>query len=61
MSIAQLKGNGGKLYLVKWDQSTGWGENRIRITLKQVRSNLVKWTHIQFITWQPDKETIAFK
>ena len=39
MSIAQLKGKGGKLYLVKWDESSGWGENRI--TLKQVRDNLV--------------------
>jgi hypothetical protein len=39
MSIAQLKGKGGKLYLVKWDENSGWGENRI--TLKQVRDNLV--------------------
>ena len=39
MSIAQLKGKGGKLYLVKWDAKSGWGENRL--TLKQVRDNLV--------------------
>jgi hypothetical protein len=39
MSIAQLKGKGGKLYLVKWDESSGWGENRL--TVKQVRDNLV--------------------
>jgi hypothetical protein len=39
MSIAQLKGKGGKLYLVKWDESSGWGENRL--TVKQVRDNVV--------------------
>ena len=39
MSIAQLKGKGGKLYLVKWDAKSGWGENRL--TLKQVRDYLV--------------------
>ena len=39
MSIAQLKGKAGKLYLVKWDESSGWGENRL--TVKQVRDNVV--------------------
>jgi hypothetical protein len=39
MSIAQLKGKGGKLYLVQWDAKSGWGENRL--TVKQVRDNLI--------------------
>jgi hypothetical protein len=39
-SIAQLKGKGGKLYLVQWDIKSGGGENRI--TLKQVRDSLVQ-------------------
>ena len=38
-SITQLKGKGGKLYLIKWEKKSGGGENRL--TRRQVRDHLV--------------------